>query len=117
MALPGIPNSAVIDNSTPDVGSSVANHLRRARDEIQQASERADGEVRENLRSLDEGLAELTEDGKRGALNELADSADRFEHIEEKLRGLTDETDDGTEAALQNARDELDAYRREQDLA
>lgn len=95
----------------------MTNHLRRAREEIQRASERADGEVRENLLSVDEGLRELTEGGKTEAPVESTDSGERFEHVEEKLRGLMDETDDETEAALRNARNELDAYRRDQDLA
>ncbi|WP_433631918.1 DUF7553 family protein [Halomicrococcus sp. NG-SE-24] len=95
----------------------MTNHLRRAREEIQRASERADGEVRENLLSLDEGLDELTEGGKTEGPDESKDRGERFEHVEEKLLGLMDETDAETETALRNARNELDAYRRDQDLA
>lgn len=93
------------------------NHLRRAREKIRQASDAADGEVRSNLQSLDEGLGELTEGGKTEGSGDPDDEADRFKQIEEKLRGLIDETDDETERVLQDARDELDAYRRRRDLA
>ncbi|GAA5040920.1 DUF7553 family protein [Haladaptatus pallidirubidus] len=91
-------------------------HLRRAREKIRRASDRADGEVQQNLLSLDEGLEELTEGGKTEGTGEPADEAERFKHIEEKLRGLIDETDDETKTVLRDARDELDAYRQ-RDLA
>ncbi|WP_458210464.1 DUF7553 family protein [Haladaptatus sp. NG-SE-30] len=94
----------------------MTDHLQGARENIRLASDTADGEVQTNLNSLDEGLGDLTEEGKTST-GEPADEADRFEELEEKLRGLIDETDGETETALQDARDELDAYRRERDLA
>ena len=94
----------------------MANHLRRAREAIQRASDHADGETQENLLSLDEGLGELTGGDKTGDAD-LDDEADRFTQIEEKLQGLIDETDGQTEQAVRDARDELDEYRRKHDIA
>jgi chromosome segregation ATPase len=95
---------------------SLMAHLERAREKIQQASERADGEVREQLLSIDEGLEELVDGDKTGS-GEPEDQADRFREVEEKLRGLQDTADDEAETQLRNARDELDAYRRKEGLA
>ena len=90
-------------------------HLRRTREQIQRASESADGETRENLLSLDEALGSLIE--QTTETGDPADAADRFEEVEEKLRGLLDEVDGETEATLREARDHLDSYRRERDLS
>lgn len=91
-------------------------HLERAREEIQRASDHADGEVQEQLHSVDEGLGELTNGDKTGN-GEPEDEADRFNELEEKLRGLMDESEGEFEESLRNARDELDMYRRKEDLA
>jgi len=93
----------------------MTDHLQRTRAEIDRATEHVDGEVQDNLQSIDEGLQKLTADGDTGA-KFAADEAERFEHVEEKLRGLMDQTDGTAERALQDARDELDAFRREHDL-
>lgn len=90
-------------------------HLRRVRENVQRASEDADGETRENLLSIDEALVALTEQTEGSA--DPDDEADRFEEVEEKLQGLIGETDDETEARLREARDELDAYRQRRDLS
>lgn len=94
----------------------MTDHLQRTREEIHRATEHVDGEVQDNLQSIDEALQKLTADGDTGA-KFADDEAERFEHVEEKLRGLMDQTDGAAERALQDARDELDAFRREHDLA
>ena len=78
----------------------MTDHLERAREEIHRASDRAESEIQENLRSIDEGLQELTEEGG----TEAANAAERFEHVEEKLRALIDRTEDETKTAVQDAR-------------
>ncbi len=114
--FPDRPFQGLFNNSVPTDAIGMTDHLQGARENIRLASDTADGEVQTNLNSLDEGLGDLTEEGKTST-GEPADEADRFEELEEKLRGLIDETDGETETALQDARDELDAYRRERDLA
>ncbi|WP_327054032.1 DUF7553 family protein [Halomicrococcus gelatinilyticus] len=95
----------------------MADHLQRTRKEIHRATEHVDGEVQDNLQSIDEELQKLAQGSNTGA--EFADDeAERFEHVEEKLSGPMDQVDGGeAERALQDARDELDAFRREHDLA
>lgn len=109
------PEGAIISNSFMDEEGGMS-HLDQARTEIQQASEHAESDVRENLLSIDDGLQELA-GGDKTAESDLENEEGRFTEIEEKLRGLMEETSEEVEDRLQNARDELDAYRREQDLA
>jgi len=94
----------------------MADHLQRTREEIHRATEHVDGEVQDNLQSIDEGLQQLSA-GEETAAKVPDDEAERFEHVEEKLRRLMDQTGGEAERALQDARNELDAYRREHDLA
>lgn len=93
----------------------MTDHLERARERIRTASESADGETRENLLSLDEGIGSLLEQADEGASREA--EADRFEEVEDKLRGLLDETDEATAATLREAEEHLDAYRQRHGLS
>ena len=93
----------------------MTDHLERARENVQIASESADGETRENLLSLDEALGALLE--QTGGAESPDDEGDRFEEVEEKLQGLRDETDDETEATLRRAEDHLDEYRQSRGLS
>jgi hypothetical protein len=62
-----------------------------AREELQRASEAADGEVQHHINSIDEGLMELAEGNK---MTEAETDPDRVAELEEKLAGLSAETDD-----------------------
>lgn len=73
------------------------------------SDETDDATVREQLHSVDEGLA---------AVSERADDAtegERLEEVEAKLVGLGDEVDEeDVHQRVQDARDHLDAFRREE---
>ena len=85
--------------------------IDRARESLRTAEESASNQVREQLRSIEEGLDELvggdkTEDG-------AGPHPDRIEEIEEKLTGLESETDGATQDRIEDARDHLLTYRRD----
>lgn len=110
--------------------------LARARAALQRASDETDDPtVREQLRSLDEGVMELVGGEKTEATPAEGDPADagdetteaapaegdpadaavqgdRLEEVESKVVGLADETDGVTRDHLGEVRDALDAYRR-----
>lgn len=95
----------------------MADDLSRARDAVRRAADAADAaEVREQLRSIDEGLMELTESStEEGSPAKTAGDVpdgERLERIEETLVGLASRTDGRTREALEDARDHVDAYRR-----
>jgi len=90
----------------------MVDRIEAARRRIDEASDETDHEhLREQLRSLSEGLREI-EDDEDPQLR-----GDRLEEVESKLVGLGDETDDETREVvldrLEMARDHLDAYRRD----
>ncbi|WP_224447793.1 DUF7553 family protein [Haloprofundus salilacus] len=86
-----------------------------ARAEIRRASEDADGEAREQLLSLDEGLTELAGDKVE---NDGPPKENRVKQVEEKIVGLANELDDDHRAQdrLETARDYLDQYRQERGI-
>jgi len=85
-------------------------HLTDARRAVVAASDAVDdATVREQLRSIEEGLSDLS-----GARNREDDDqlGDELRTIEDKLSGLLDETDGVTRERIADARDHIDAYRR-----
>lgn len=94
----------------------MAEELSRARDAIQRASEHADDStVREQLRSIDEGLMEMTHSEKqtlRAKTSGNVPDGDDLQEIEETVVALTSETNSEARSCLHEARDEIDAYRR-----
>lgn len=93
------------------VCTGMSDQLARAREAVGRASDTADDTVREQLRSLDEGLMELT-GGDKTQESDTTTEGDRLEEIEAKLAGLMDETDGDTRAHIEDARDYIDEYRR-----
>lgn len=92
-------------------------HLDSARDAVQRASEETDDEtVREQLRSIDEGLVELTErsettdDGVKTSGEHP--HGGELETVEERLAELADAVDGAARDHVTDARDAIDAYRR-----
>ena len=78
-----------------------------AREELQRASDAADGEVQRHINSIDEGLMELAEGDK---ITDAEADPDRLAELEEKLAGLSAETDDQAIVShIENALDHLDA--------
>jgi hypothetical protein len=78
-----------------------------AREELQRASDTADGEVQHHVNSIDEGLMELAEGDK---ITEAEADPDRVAELEEKLAGLSAETNDQAVVShIENALDHLDA--------
>lgn len=78
-----------------------------AREELQRASDAADGEVQRHINSIDEGLMELAEGDK---ITEAEADPDRVAELEEKLAGLSAETDNQAIVShIENALDRLDA--------
>ncbi len=82
--------------------------IERARDAVRRASDAADGEVQEQLNSIEESLAELT----AGSVD-APDHPDRVAELERKLDALAEEKaeDEALADAVTDARDRLDAYR------
>ena len=105
----------------------MADHTERAREAVQRAADVSDDAVvREQLQSIDEGLAEMThsasEDvGESDRAGEPATAStegdvphgDELQQVEAKLASLADEADGRVRRLIQGARDELDGYRRE----
>lgn len=85
--------------------------LRQARTEIDQASEHADSTVREQLRSIDEGLLELIEGDK--IASDVPPETAELRELESKLADLEDQTNEQTRQYIETAREYLLAYRNE----
>lgn len=90
----------------------MVDRIEAARREIDAASDETDHEsLREQLRSLSEGLGEVENDDDPELQGE------RLEQVEAKLTGLADDTEDAPSDVvlerLEAARDEIDAYRRD----
>lgn len=83
--------------------------LRRARMEIDQASDHADSTVREQLRSIDEGLLELIEGEK--TVSDAPPETTELRELESKLAGLEEQTNEQTRQHIETAREHLLAYR------
>jgi Spy/CpxP family protein refolding chaperone len=85
--------------------------LRQARTEIEAASDHADSPVREQLRSIDEGLLELTEGDKTDS--DAPPKTAEIRELESKLAGLEDQTNEQTRQHIETAREYLLTYRNE----
>jgi len=82
-----------------------------ARDAVQSASDRTDdATVREQLRSVDEALEDLSGDE---TLPDETEEGARLEELEAELVKLGNHTDGAVHEQLEVARDSLDRYRRE----
>ena len=82
--------------------------LERAREDIQLAADRADRAENEQLKSIDEGLMELTESDKT---QDTSIHLDRLAELEKKLGGLQEETDGEVERHVASAKAALDEAR------
>lgn len=100
----------------------MTDELAAARKAVQRASETVDdASIREQLRSIDEGLMEMTE-SEGGTTDSGGETpaktqgdvphGENLEEVEEKVVGLASRTDEPTRSHLENARDDIDAYRR-----
>lgn len=79
-----------------------------AREELERASDAADGEIQRQLNSIEEGLMELTEGDK--VEGEGGVHPERVAELEDKLTGLSAELDDQTIVRhIESALDHLDA--------
>lgn len=91
----------------------VTDQLSIARESIRQASEMADQrDVQDQLKSLDEGIEELTSEEKTQESDPTVE-VDRLEQVEEKLAGLLEETDGAVNTRIEEARDAIDVFRQE----
>lgn len=92
--------------------------IERARREVRRASDLTDDEtVREQLRSIDEGLMELTHGDEAGdhpasTRGDVPRGGD-LRDVEAKLAGLGDAAEGTPRALIQDARDRIDDYRRQ----
>ncbi|MFC7157363.1 hypothetical protein ACFQPA_18195 [Halomarina halobia] len=88
----------------------MADRPTRIREELQRASDTAneDRDVREQLRSLDEGLMELVGGDKT---EDEPPHEDRLAELEEKLAGLRDRSEGETSGHIRNAERLLGEYR------
>ena len=87
----------------------MVDRIERARRAVDAAADETDdATVREQLRSIDEGLAAIGEEP------DDAEKGHRLEAVEAKLVGLGDEVDNvPVHRRIEDARDQVDAYRRE----
>lgn len=80
--------------------------FRISYEERQVASDRVtDGDLRANLRSIDEGIVEITEGDTTP--DGTTPNEDRVEELEEKLEGLQDQVDGETRSLLESASDQM----------
>lgn len=86
----------------------MVDRISNARRAVAEASDAVDdATIREQLHSIDEGLAAVENEP------DDAEKGDRLEAVESKLVGLGDETEDEATERIEAARDLLDAYRRD----
>ena len=95
----------------------MVDRLARASAAVRRGSEVTDdATVREQLRSIEEGLHELTEADETAddgvSTRASVPNEDELEAVEEKLVDLSDEAEGTTRRHLETARDAIDAYRR-----
>lgn len=88
----------------------MAQHIQQAREEVRAAADAADGETREQINSLDEGLMELGGGDKTDPDGPPHD--DRVEEIEEKLGALSERVPPEAAERLERAEEHLSQYRR-----
>lgn len=104
-------------NRGDPVRLGMVGHLATAREAIQRASDATDNEtVRKQLRSIDEGLMEMTEAG------DLPDDVpktegdvphgDDLEEVEQRLADLAGTADGEARTHVKVARDAIDDYRQ-----
>jgi hypothetical protein len=95
----------------------MADRLASAREAVRRASDVSDDStVREQLRSIDQGLREMTE-ASETTTDDVSTEGDvphgeELRTVEEKIVGLADRADDEARAHLEDARDAIDDYRR-----
>lgn len=83
--------------------------ISEARSAVQAAADDAGGVAQEQLRSVDEGLAEIAEGDKTA---DAGPHPDRLREIERKLSGLADEVeDDRVRDRIEDAQARVGAYR------
>lgn len=80
----------------------------RIRETLQRAADSGDGNVQEQLRSLDEGFMEIVEGEKT---KDTPPHDDRLAELEEKLAGLIQETDGETRRLIREAETLIGDYR------
>lgn len=95
----------------------MSDRLSRARTAVQHAAEATDNAtVRKQLRSIDEGLMEMTERGDSPDDEPKTEGdvphGDDLEELEYRLADLASEVEGKAETYVTNARDAIDAYRR-----
>jgi hypothetical protein len=87
----------------------MVDRIREARRLVVRASDETDDEtVREQLRSISDGLATLEEDH-----GDAAQQGERLEQVESKLVALANETGGEEIERIAEVRDLVDAYRRD----
>lgn len=97
----------------PGDSPNVHDQLSVAREAVQRASDTTEKtDVRDQLQSIDEGMADLTDTDDPEEFSESIET-DRVEQIEEKIDGLVEETDDETGRELEEARDAIEVFREE----
>ncbi|QLG64212.1 DUF7553 family protein [Halorarum salinum] len=96
----------VDDGSEPPT----ADRSERVREELERATEGADRDVREQLRSIEEGLDEILGGDKT---RDAPSHPDRLAGLEEKLAGLGDETDGDVHRHVATAEALVAGYRGE----
>lgn len=103
----------------------MADRIERAREDVRRASDLTDDAVREQLRSIDEGLKEMTQsaseaEGERDRSDVYSHTTtegdvphgEKLQQVEEKLAALSDEADGQARSLIQDARNRLDEYRQ-----
>ncbi|WP_101295457.1 DUF7553 family protein [Halegenticoccus soli] len=85
----------------------MSDHLTNAREELQRAADLQDGETQEQIRSIDEGLLEMTETEKTEG---ETPRADRLEEVVEKVSALENEVDEEPRTHLDRARESITDY-------
>lgn len=89
---------------------TAADRPERIREELERATDGADRDVREQLRSIREGLEEVVGGEKT---ENARPHPDRLAELEEKLAGLGDETDGEVHRHVATAEALLAGYRRD----
>lgn len=89
---------------------ATADRPERVREELERATEGADRDVREQLRSIEEGLDEIFGGDKT---RDAPPHPDRLAELEEKLAGLGDEADGDVHRHVATAEALVVGHRRE----
>lgn len=88
--------------------------IERARSHAARAADETDNaDVREQLRSIAQGLESVDESEDRASEDESEQEGNRLQQVEEKLAGLTDRSEGSAREHIERARDAIDVYRQE----